>query len=201
LKLRHPGDRLLEVKLLSLIGLGLVTLIVALTGVGITLEERDSFCIACHTEPEVTYYRRTVTSSSPSPDLATAHAHADQPVRCVSCHGGVGPAARLRVFYRLAVWDAAKWVSGRYSRPGQTRHPLPNINCSRCHQGSVVEAGFENHFHNMLNSPEAPALRCVSCHLAHDASANARKAYIREPVVFPVCNACHEVMGGPLGLK
>ncbi len=139
--------------------------------------------------------------SSPSLDLATAHAHADEPVRCVGYHGGVGPVARPGVLYRLAVWDAVKWVSGRYSRPGQIRHPLPDINCGRCHEESAVEPGFKNHFHSMLHSAEGPALRCVSCHLAHDASADARKVYIREPVVFPVCNACHQVMGGPLGLE
>ena len=183
---------------LVLVGLGGVVG----TGVGLALEENDAFCTACHTEPEVTYYQRAVAAQTAPPvDLAAAHARLERPLNCIACHSGVTLPERLATLYSLGVRDTVKWLTGRYNRPGRTEHPIPNKNCDRCHQDTLMDTGFENHFHSDLLDPEAPSILCVACHLSHDESGDPRKNFIREVVVFVSCNECHRVMGGPTDLR
>ncbi len=194
-----------------LIGLAiaLIALLVGGTGVGLVLEQRDEFCAACHTEPETTYVRQSRDTASPrSPTLAAFHHRLEGTAmesrvafKCIDCHGGVGPAARLTTLYQLGVGDALAFLSGRYEQPATTHRPLPDANCTRCHAREVAVPGFENHFHNKLGAPTAPSIACVDCHVSHTDQVDPREKYIRRALVFPHCNDCHRSMGGPPNLR
>ena len=190
---------------MRLVLIGLVVLAlggIAATSAGLALEGNDAFCIACHTEPEITYYQRSVAAQTAPPvDLASAHAQYDEPLNCIACHSGVTLQERLDTLYKLGARDTIKWLTGRYNRPGKTQYPLPNNRCDRCHLDVLADTGFENHFHSDLLDPEAPPIRCVACHLSHDDTGDPRKNFIREAVVFGSCNECHSVMGGPTDLR
>src|ERR1041384_6776435 len=75
--------------------------VVILGGVGFVtasaLEDHDTFCISCHTVPEITYYNRAYISldnpTDDAPDLATAHyllsqLHNKTDFACINCHRG-----------------------------------------------------------------------------------------------------------------
>jgi nitrate/TMAO reductase-like tetraheme cytochrome c subunit len=57
------------------------------------LEERDTFCIACHTAPEEAYYARAQALEPEPVDLSSAHyavEDAELPFKCIDCHRGDG---------------------------------------------------------------------------------------------------------------
>lgn len=170
----------------------------AAAGGGLYLETRDPFCAACHTQPETMYYERSMNAQAAGIDLASFH-HLEDGTRCIDCHGGVGAQARLETL-RLAAGDAVHFMIGRYQQPARMRQPLANPNCRQCHDDVVVKEGFENHFHNLMDDLEAPDIFCVACHVTHQ-EGDERAFFIREDDVFPSCNRCHDVMGGPSELQ
>lgn len=194
-----------------LVGLAIlfIAVIIGGTGAGLVLEQRDEFCAACHTEPETTYVRQSRDTSGPrSSTLAAFHHRLEgTPMasvvafKCIDCHGGVGPVARLTTLYQLGVGDTLAFLAGRYEQPATTHRPLPDVNCAHCHVEAVALPGFENHFHNKLDAPGAPLLPCVVCHISHMDQVDPREKYIRRATVYPRCNDCHRVMGGPPNLR
>lgn len=197
---------------LAVLALLLSVLVISGTGLGLALEENDSFCASCHTEPEVTYVRQAQAPAGPrSVTLAAFHHRletldaqargASTPVKCIDCHGGVGAIARVHTLYELGVVDTLAFVSGRYAQPARTTRPLPDSVCTQCHAQAVAVPGFDNHFHNKLLDPQAPTISCVSCHVSHVDQVDPREKYIRRSTVFPRCNDCHARMGGPTNLR
>lgn len=174
-------------------GLGLTA-----AGGGLYLETRDSLCSTCHTQPETTYYYRSVDTETGGMDLASFH-HLEEGTRCIDCHGGVGPRARLETLM-LAAGDTLQFATGLYQQPASMGQPLPNLNCRRCHNDAVTREGFENHFHNLMDDPEAPAISCVACHISHQ-QGEERAFFVHENDVFGSCNHCHGIMGGPSELQ
>lgn len=173
-----------------------VAILIGLTaaGGGLLLERYDPLCAACHTQPETMYYKRSIDTQTGGVDLASFHRQ-KAATRCIDCHGGVGAQARLATLL-LAAGDTAQFILGQYEQPAKMNDPLPNPNCRQCHDEAVVRAGFENHFHNLMDEPEAPLIFCVACHVSHQ-EGEERAFFIREDDVFPSCNRCHDVMGGP----
>ncbi len=166
------------------------------------VEQDDAFCASCHTEPESTYVAHAVETLTmpPGADLASFHAVATEPVRCIDCHGGEGALGRGRAL-ALAAWDAAKFATNRFHQPAMPMSPLPDSACTKCHADSVVRKGFENHFHNKLSDEKAPEILCVRCHTAHKPGEE-RESYVTRSVAFEQCNFCHQQMGkGPHDLK
>ncbi|MFQ5855854.1 MAG: hypothetical protein ACE5LU_09455 [Anaerolineae bacterium] len=191
---------------MSLIDARLVPIIITATAVAwltvaggaLYLETRDSFCAACHTQPEILYYERSIDVEAGGVDLASFH-RLEEGTRCIDCHGGVGPRARLKTLV-LAAGDTVQFATGRYERPARMDAPLANPNCRHCHGGAVIKEGFENHFHNLMDDPRAPPIFCVACHVTHQEGTQ-RAFFVREDDVFPSCNRCHDVMGGPSALQ
>ncbi|RME42028.1 MAG: hypothetical protein D6791_18770 [Chloroflexi bacterium] len=171
---------------------------VAVAGGGVYLETRDSFCAACHTQPETMYYERSIDAEKGGIDLAAFH-HLKADTRCIDCHGGVGLQDRLETLV-VAAGDTVQFATGRYMQPARMTQPLSNPNCRQCHDETVRREGFENHFHNLMDDPEAPDIFCVACHVSHQ-EGDERAFFIREIDVFPSCNRCHGVMGGPSDLR
>ena len=181
------------------------------TAVGLTLEESNSFCASCHTQPEYDFWMRTQTvAQKPTEvaDLATYHIVPmdgnKQPnreaLKCISCHGGPTLPDRLQTATTLGALDTLKFVALDINQPAKLSHPLPNSYCLQCHQADVDKKGFDNHFHNKQSDPKAPAFDCTSCHVAH-AEADVLNKFILREAAYPNCNMCHKVLGGPTNLK
>jgi hypothetical protein len=122
------------------------------------LEEQDAFCIQCHTIPEATYYERAqnaLAGTLPYTDLASGHYGADTiDFRCIDCHRGAQtPAHRVQTLF-LGAKDSLVWLSGQADPSIEkltTGEPhLVEASCINCHTDSILELGFNNHFHNLL---------------------------------------------------
>ncbi len=144
-----------------LIALGLVAGLALAAGLTVTrLEDRDSFCISCHTTPEVTYYDRAKSAlavGEPFADLSSAHYGRESTFRCIDCHRGTSGLVHRLTTLTLGARDTAIWLAGQ-ADPSieKTQLVLPgllNSACTRCHAEALLTVGFENHFHNKL--PEA----------------------------------------------
>jgi len=188
-----------------------------------TAEERDAFCIACHTNPEQTYYDRaqsTVNGQNPV-DLSSAHyAGTDATFRCIDCHRGESTLPDRAATLALGARDALIFLTGRADPAIEKLHSaapeLTNRACVHCHIEALIEAGFNNHFHNKLFaakevwakggaevSPEqfGSSVACADCHRAHVSMEAAQDQFFLdvEGAVYPVCVKCHEEMGkGPV---
>ncbi len=225
----------------TLLGLGILLLLLLLLPfpVASQLEEHDEFCISCHTAPEETYYRRAVDAQTGAlaipPDLASAHYAAGETVfRCIDCHRGDSSLGhRFRTFL-LGARDALVWVSGRADPAIEKVHAgepeLLNAGCLPCHSETLLELGFNNHYHNQLIAArelEAAGLEpfpppeglpgtlfaelaeldstvtCIDCHQAHRTLPDGEQTlYLDlEGVMYPACVQCHEEVGhGPVVL-
>jgi hypothetical protein len=142
-------------------GLAAVLLLASVPAIS-ALEERDSFCIACHTAPEVTYYNRAQAARAgdgPPLDLSSAHYAGEGRFRCIDCHRGNGGLAHRAATLALGARDALIYFSGRADQAiEKTEIEAPNLltgGCVACHADALLVAGFENHFHNKL--PDAYA--------------------------------------------
>jgi predicted CXXCH cytochrome family protein len=182
------------------LGLALVAGLV-LAGLAVA-EGQDERCASCHLPPEATFVARRF--ATPPTDLAAGHGQApDSALRCVDCHGGPGPAGRLRSL-AMGARDLAVFVAGDYTvlgaeyLPAASWHfPVGDATCRACHGEAVDAAGFENHFHNRLaDSPRPETVACARCHPAHRGGDPA-DGYLREAELAPVCTDCHEDLGGP----
>ena len=128
------------------------------------LEERDTFCISCHTLPEVTYQQRAVLAAEgndPAPDLSSAHYQLKaRAFHCIDCHRGADTLPHRLITNGLSVRDTLIWLIGGADptlEKGVVALPmLLDAACTRCHEETLLRLGFENHFHAYL--PEAHAL-------------------------------------------
>lgn len=92
----NQKDRRLKTSPILIALLAAFGLAVILTASGFafaaTQETHDSFCASCHTQPESTFFQRSVDTQPV--DLASAH-KADN-TRCIDCHSGKGVTGRIR---------------------------------------------------------------------------------------------------------
>lgn len=197
------------------------------------LEERDPFCISCHTAPEQAYYERAqqaLNGQVPSIDLASAH-YGGEAFRCIDCHRGDGAAADRMRTLGLGARDTLIWLGGqadpRLEKLATGQPELVERSCIVCHTESLLVAGFNDHFHNMLPAafraweagaeltapPDLPdvdmtsltayetSVTCLDCHHAHRHLPGSEFQYYLDinEVVFPACVQCHqEVEKGPM---
>ena len=152
------------IRLAPLAGLVLIAGVALTAGLTVSqLEEQDSFCISCHTLPEVTYYDRARTAlamTEPFADLSSAHYGMESTFRCIDCHRGNGGIVHRITTLGLGARDTAIWLSGQADESiEKTELVAPGLltsACTGCHTEALLEVGFNNHFHNKL--PEAYAL-------------------------------------------
>ena len=181
-------------------------LAIFLFGGGITLavqlENQDSFCASCHTEPETTFYSRSLENPS---DLASSHAHTELNVRCIDCHSGEGINGRISSLQQGAR-DLAVYLSGEFEQPATSHNPVGNEGCTKCHTPdapdvvSLTNIDSQSHYHLAsylmewdLRSPQ-PIGTCVICHTAHDQSTSAEDHFT--PPTNQVCEDCHRDLSG-----
>jgi len=155
--------------------------------VALKVEERDSFCASCHTEPETSYVDRS--QEHPPSDLASFHAAKGVP--CIFCHSGRGFVGRVTTL-PLAAWDGARFFVGAYHQPARLSGPLHDGMCLQCHAEAVEERGFANHFHSELGAAgkEPTTAGCAGCHTGHVTTSDSEPFLLRTTVERQ-CNACH----------
>jgi len=189
-----------RLRLATLAALGLVSVLALAAGLTVSqLEERDSFCISCHTAPEETYYDRAQAAlalSEPFADLSSAHYGMETTFRCIDCHRGNGGLVHRITTLGLGARDTAIWLSGQADESiEKTELVAPGLltsACTGCHTEALLEVGFNNHFHNKL--PEAYALWRGGAQLQRPVEAPdlPEQALIVEPSPTEVlCVDCH----------
>ena len=185
---------------LSLFALLLFAVLLPSTAIGVSvnMENRDSFCASCHTQPETTYVSRSesVRSGIASPvDLAMYHAGATHPVACIQCHSGKGVPGRMDALL-LGSQDLMAYVRGAYPQPAPLTHPIPDANCLKCH-GEVLSEG--RHYHRFLPRWQQiagdQAAQCVDCHTGHVEDGDPQLAFLNKERARVQCNACHRLLG------
>jgi hypothetical protein len=162
-------------------------------------ESRDIFCASCHTQPESTYYQRSldIQSQNAQPvDLASMHQ--TKATRCIDCHSGAGLFGRLSA-EMLGARNAALFYSGRAVQPAKLTVPIGDNNCLKCHQVVTGQTTRDNHFHGFLSrwqAADANAAGCVSCHGGHTTDGTPDTGFMNTQTVTAVCEACHAVLQG-----
>lgn len=145
--------------------LGIIGALGALSSLTVSkLEERDTFCIVCHTLPEITYQQRALLAAEGTDlalDLGSRHyQHEGGAFRCIDCHRGAETLPHRLITQALALRDTLIWISGSADPTlGKGVADVPmllNTACLRCHEETLLRFGFENHFHAYL--PQAHAL-------------------------------------------
>lgn len=177
-----------------LIPLGLLVL---LTAGGFTFaatqEQHDSFCASCHTQPESTFYQRSVDSQPV--DLASAHTAKE--TRCIDCHSGAGLTGRVSAEL-MGARNASAWLTHTAVQPAPVTVPISDVNCLKCHQEVTAQRPDENnHFHVFLGRWQAVdpnAASCVSCHSGHATNGEAQIAFLNRAQTTQVCQACHQAL-------
>ncbi len=189
-----------------------VLVILAFGGVGVSLllENQNSFCASCHTEPEVKYYQQSVQSTV----TTLASFHTQKQINCIDCHSGSGPLGRAQGLQQ-GIDDLLIYWSGNYHQPAITSNPLGDDSCLKCHP-EVLTRGRRNppspiqnpvqarggrandgHYHQFLQrwqSVDPRAAHCVTCHTSHtDGQANV--GYMTATPVTQVCDNCHQKLG------
>jgi hypothetical protein len=175
-----------------LVGLIVFGMIIPFTAM--QFENHNSFCASCHTEGEQTFYDRSITSAPV--DLASIHDIKGQ-ARCIDCHTGPGIIGRYGGLMAGAT-DLISFFSGHYPQPAALEEPYPDANCLKCHATIAQNKEFNNHFHVFLAQWQAidkNAATCVSCHVSHDTSGDAKIAFLNETTTEVICQKCHSAAG------
>lgn len=158
-----------------------------------TQEQHDEFCSSCHTQPESTFYQRSI--DSPAVDLASAHK--TEKTRCIDCHSGVGIFGRVQAEL-LGAHNALAYYTHTAVQPAQLTRPIDDESCLKCHQNLFDDQSMNNHFHFFLakwQELDSNAATCASCHQGHSTQGDPQTAYLIKQVTQTVCNDCHRFAG------
>ncbi len=155
-------------------------------------EQQDSFCVACHTQPEVLFYQRSIASAPV--DLASDHTTKE--VRCIECHDGAGVFGHIEAG-ALGLRNTLLFYSGLAVQPARQTVPIRDGACLKCHEAVVLLLERNNHEHTLLAEWQAKdphAGGCTSCHTGHTTDGPALDAFISMSRSQPTCDACHKVL-------
>jgi len=182
--------------------ISLVVLLFGGAGVSLALENQDSFCASCHTEPETRYYQQSLATDPKT--LAAFHTEEGMDgVACIDCHSGGGTFGRVEGLVQGAD-DLIRYVSGNYSHPATTQNPLTDDSCLKCHDWvldpnqSGSNQSKNGHYHVYLpkwHAADRNAARCVSCHTAHTNGLVSLR-FMSQGKVGQLCEDCHTALSG-----
>lgn len=182
--------------IVGLVGAG--TLAIVGIGIALTLENQDSFCASCHTQPESSYVQRSTFARAS--DLASFHTQ--NATRCIDCHSGADMFGRVEGL-RQGAHDLANYLSGNYHAPAVTLNPLSDDACVKCHTKiyerplGAGRAGT-NHYHFYLpqwQQADPNAARCIACHAPHTNGVESLR-FMQQGKVGLLCENCHDALSG-----
>jgi nitrate/TMAO reductase-like tetraheme cytochrome c subunit len=197
----------------------------------------DSFCTGCHTIPEKTYSDRadSAMAGALAADLASYHyqqIHGQGgTVNCMDCHQGTSDFRSHLDVTLISARNGFDWLIARNDPKIEKLHlqspQLANDSCVTCHEKTLLLAGMNNHYHNMLPvayelwrnggrliAPTGATdvqtiiaaglvkydttLGCSDCHQAHR-NIETDLYFDRDTVLPAMCVQCHRDVGkGPL---
>jgi nitrate/TMAO reductase-like tetraheme cytochrome c subunit len=191
---RKPIQSRKSFRFLKIVSLLALVLIPSAVFAGAQLENHDSFCASCHTDPESTYVDRT--HGGTAVDLASFHS--GEGVHCIDCHSGEGANGRAKAM-TLGGHDLLKFVSGQYPQPAPLTHAISDVNCTKCHSDISEGRDFNNHFHVFLpqwQQRSDKAATCVDCHQSHTTDGTAQIVFLNEQHTTAECQQCHNFASG-----
>ena len=174
-----------------------IILLLAGSGLGFAAsqEENDVFCASCHTQPESTYYERSLAGTAV--DMASSHHTTDdQNSKCIDCHSGSGVTGRLGAML-LGARNAFMFFTHTATQPAPLTVPIRDENCTKCHDDINRQTDLSNHFHTFLprwQAVDPQAARCVDCHPAHTTGGDAAHGFLQADHIAPICERCHRVL-------
>lgn len=111
------------------------------------MEDDDTFCASCHTQPESTYVSRA-QAGQPT-DLASYHTGAgDTPTKCIDCHSGSGVPGRAAAM-TLGAFDLVSYLTGNARQPAPLTNPISDANCLKCHADTAATRDFNRHLRQL----------------------------------------------------
>lgn len=132
------------------------------------LKRDNAFCNACHvdgrrlhTEQYEALARGTGNTLSARHGPPLRVAGGTRGMRCVDCHRGVTPGAKLRL-QATAFGDLLVYLAGRGAEPDGLSTPMPDANCTACHER--ITGG---RFHRIRAHQGPMPVRCSECHAVH----------------------------------
>ncbi len=180
---------------LLLVAAGIFIFIVGSFSVAASMEEHDSFCASCHTQPETDFYGRSLAANP----IDLASFHTTKQTRCIECHSGVGIPGRASAIM-LGARNAVAFYTRTAKQPAPLTVPVGDDHCVKCHASVYDSTDFNNHFHNFLPRWQAAdpntAASCVDCHSAHTTDGDAQAAFLSQAKTDQVCQSCHQALGG-----
>jgi Doubled CXXCH motif (Paired_CXXCH_1) len=190
---KQPGPAARRrIPLIPVIG-GLILLGVLLAAGGFAFaasqEQHDAFCASCHSQPESTYYQRSLAAQPV--DLASVHTPKN--VTCINCHSGVGVIGRMTAEL-IGARNATFWYTGRATQPAPLMFPIGDANCLKCHQDVTGSRSQNNHFHYFLarwQSVDPQAGHCVTCHGGHTTDGTVDILFLNQATTEAICQSCH----------
>jgi hypothetical protein len=157
------------------------------------LEETNTFCGSCHTQPESTYLERYAAGKAV--DLATKH-YVSKQVGCIGCHAGPSAPGRVAAIMEGA-GNAYLYVTRQMVQPARLRAPLADDKCLKCHADVTLTESQDNHFHYLLarwQQVSKDAATCGECHVSHLTGTDPQIAYLDQARTEAVCQRCHAVL-------
>lgn len=191
-KTRNPRTKFLLLILFAGLGLAVIFTASGFTYAA-TQEQHDVFCSSCHTQPESTFYQRSIDAQAV--DLASVH-KTDE-TRCIDCHSGAGVLGRVKAEL-MGAHNALAYYTNTAVQPAPLTRAIGDENCLKCHQDVFDRQDMNNHFHFFLTKwqeLDSNAATCVSCHQSHNTDGDPQNAFLNEQVTRTVCNDCHRFAG------
>jgi predicted CXXCH cytochrome family protein len=172
-----------------------LVLVIGSFGFAARMEEKDTFCASCHTQPESTFFQRS-QAGTPM-DLASMHHTKD--IKCIDCHSGAGAMGRAGAIL-LGSRNALAFFTHTAQQPAPLTIAISDANCIKCHQEAVTgQPDINNHFHLFLprwQAADPKAASCVTCHESHFSDGDAQIGFLNQARTEQVCLQCHQVLGG-----
>jgi hypothetical protein len=185
-------------------GAAVVVLAVGFLFTMMKIEETDTFCESCHTQPESTYVGRMGAEAVDAASAHQSHKVRGSPtpggIHCIDCHSGPGLGGRVAA-EMLGARNAFLYVSRTMVQPAKMTVPIDDANCLKCHSDIIASENFNganNHFHFFLArlrsvQPDQP-LNCVDCHNAHHTDGDSTIQFLNKTQTEATCNRCHAVL-------
>ena len=170
------------------------------------LEETDTFCASCHTQPEAPFVERMAIEAS---DTASAHqsktlrgSAVEAGVHCIDCHSGPGLGGRAAAML-LGARNAWLYLTKTMVQPAVLSVPIADENCLKCHAEVIAAESYKgqnNHYHYFLarwrQALPDQAASCTECHKSHSTDVEANLKFLNRVSTEAICNRCHTTLRG-----
>ena len=160
------------------------------------VEAEDTFCISCHTEPEITYYNDSQNKNAKE-TLAAFHGGKD--TKCIDCHSRPNITGKLWAQIN-GLKHAIVYLSGDYEPVSKTSRPVGESGCTKCHSEIFWSLERPSHYHSPLLKDDwkkagGPSNLCEVCHPSHLKKSTEENNFMVRKEMHKQCKKCHKAIG------